>query len=258
MFCQHCGTELQLEKFFCVQCGKQFRTRYPLKKLVLAAVLACLSGSLALFLYLGTRQPAAMIPSTNASPALSPTASPNNLPLREMKATKQLSVDTPPLPKGKTVSLDNAKSESQSSPSSTRFLPAPSPSPSPTPLPFSPLRKAEPLLIAGTPFTLHARRHASYIVKVGLNQRHARLVGEIKVRGGDQDVWVGVLTEQEFGNFAEGQSYGLVYGTNLVSSQILNVPLSPGNYRVVISNQHAQFLSKHVYPRLLMWFVWAE
>ncbi|MFN0108529.1 MAG: hypothetical protein ACKVZH_06710 [Blastocatellia bacterium] len=228
---------MQLDKFFCVQCGEQFRTRYPLKKLAIAGILACLSGSVAIFLYYQTRRPVVTIASTYASPIITPAVSPTS----------------PALPQA----IKSAERQPQPSPVVTRFASSP-PTPTPTPLPFSPLRKVEPMLIASEPFTLHAKKYASYVVKVGVNQRHVRLVGEIKVRGGDQDIWVGVLTEQEFGNFQAGEPYGLVYATNLVGAQILNVPLSPGSYRVVMSNQHAQFLSKHVYPRLLMWFVGTE
>lgn len=228
MYCQNCGHELQPDKFFCVQCGNQFKSKYPIKTLGLAAVFALICLGIGAFTYFDRKKPANIIEPlafVGSLPSPSPTVAPTPKPV--IKTTPR------PEPSVKEV---------------------PVLSPISTPSPVSGLLKTDKITIAQYPFNVNPRGYHWIRFFVGINQHNVRLLGNVSVRGGQQDIWVGVLTEAEFENFEAGQPFGLVYGNNMTNFLAINQPLRPGAYRLVFSNKHAQFFSKRVAPNLNIFF----
>lgn len=84
---------------------------------------------------------------------------------------------------------------------------------------------------------------------------YARLKGNIRAKGGQNDINVYILNEDGFRKFNNGESATTYFSRQKISNENLDVQLPANIYYIVFDNRHAELTSKTVTVNLFLeWY----
>ncbi|HKX29381.1 MAG TPA: hypothetical protein VJ302_16915 [Blastocatellia bacterium] len=139
---------------------------------------------------------------------------------------------------------------SPSPPSSPRPTVTTTASPLPTPIP-TPQTRLE--TIVNDSIVVRPGHFQSYRFVVKNEYRNARATGQITASGGNRnDIVVIIVDDQGLKEFSDEGNGAAYFRSTVESSDNLDVPLPPGVYHVILSNNHARFFKKSVKARLYL------
>jgi len=74
------------------------------------------------------------------------------------------------------------------------------------------------------------------------------LIGNFITEGGSgNDVYVYLMSEEEYLNYANGHNYNVIYSSGKATTKSFNIPIpNPGNYILVLDNKFSLFSDKLV------------
>ncbi|MEK7722924.1 MAG: emp24/gp25L/p24 family protein, partial [Acidobacteriota bacterium] len=100
--------------------------------------------------------------------------------------------------------------------------------------------------IVSQAFSLKAGEFMSYKFTIPKNSGSGTVSGNFVATGGSNDIYVVVTNEAGVTNIKSGNNYKSYYNSGKVTTDNLNISLSPGTYYIVFSNIHSMMTPKAV------------